>query len=243
MIYRCTAISDTHGYHERLDLKGGDFLFHSGDASFFGQPREIVPFIQWLGAQPYTHKVFIAGNHDMGFEPIDEPEGIEHIDGRFVFREREFRKGLEGLYREHCRINGVVYLDKEEVTLDGVRIYGIPNSPRFNNWAFNYNIGGSYCKQLMAAIPKGLDVLLTHSPPYQTLDYVNRGQSRLGDYRTGCEDLLQAVKEKKPRVHIFGHLHDGHGVLRRRHTKFINAAICSHPYDVLQRPINFKLEK
>lgn len=238
--FRCCAISDTHeaAFHESLKLKGGDFLFHAGDISYFGQPSEVYPFLEWFAKQPYTHKVFIAGNHDFGFEPISEGKICE-TDGSFYFRGREFMKGLQNQYKKAAEDLGITYLNKQGVVLDGVSIYGIPDQPAFCGWAFNYGRGGEYVKQIMAAIPDNLDILITHGPPAGILDKVEQH----GDYRAGCPVLLQEVLRAKPKFHIFGHLHSGHGKTKQNGTTFINAAICGIPYSELQKPFDFVLRK
>lgn len=49
-------------------------------------------------------------------------------------------------------------------------------------------------------IPRDIDVLITHTPPKYHLD-VN----------LGCPSLLSEIWRVKPRLHIFGHVHSGHG--------------------------------
>jgi hypothetical protein len=52
----------------------------------------------------------------------------------------------------------------------------------------------------LGRIPIETDVLITHTPPLYHLD--------LG---LGCAGLLDEIWRVKPRLHIFGHLHSGHG--------------------------------
>ena len=68
---RITFISDTHNKHKQItsDLLGGDILIHSGDISSMGHNHEIKDFCEWFNnIEGYTHKIFIAGNHDWGFQ-------------------------------------------------------------------------------------------------------------------------------------------------------------------------------
>ncbi len=68
---RITVISDTHNKHKQItaDLPGGDLLLHSGDLTSMGYEHEIREFCKWFNnIEGYTHKVFIAGNHDWGFQ-------------------------------------------------------------------------------------------------------------------------------------------------------------------------------
>ena len=66
---RLVCIGDTHGFHRRLTLPGGNILIHSGDFMVNGSSTdEIDDFNAWLGEQPFRHKLVIAGNHDLLFD-------------------------------------------------------------------------------------------------------------------------------------------------------------------------------
>jgi Icc-related predicted phosphoesterase len=78
---RLTFISDTHTKHEKLNgfLPGGDILLCAGDISSRGYKTELENFFKWFdGIDNYDHKIFIAGNHDFGFQ--DEYLGIQDGD-------------------------------------------------------------------------------------------------------------------------------------------------------------------
>lgn len=47
--------------------------------------------------------------------------------------------------------------------------------------------------------------MLTHGPPHGILDKTKNGED------AGCEHLLRAVQRCRPRVHCFGHIHEGWG--------------------------------
>lgn len=49
-------------------------------------------------------------------------------------------------------------------------------------------------------IPLETDVLITHTPPRYHLDL-----------NLGCAGLLEEIWLVKPRLHVFGHVHSGHG--------------------------------
>ncbi len=80
----------------------------------------------------------------------------------------------------------------------------------------------------MERIPDDIDVLITHGPPYRILDKVISGE------RVGCVDLKQAVERIKPKLHIFGHIHESYGILEKEGTTYVNASLCNFNY----RPIN-----
>ena len=49
--------------------------------------------------------------------------------------------------------------------------------------------------------------------------------------KVGCLDLLQEVQERiQPRVHIFGHIHEGYGISSDGKILFVNPASVSKQY-------------
>lgn len=179
---RIVAIADTHGYHEQLDpLPDGDVLIHAGDLTRVGSMEELEGVARWLRAQPHRHKVVVAGNHDFCFER----------------------------HRVHAeaRLGGdITYLQDQEVTLGGLRVWGSPWQPEFGGWAFNLARGPELA-QRWAAIPSGIDVLVTHGPPHGFGD-------RVFEHRVGCEDLRRALPRIRPVLHLYGHIHEDGGLWR-----------------------------
>jgi len=188
---RIVALSDTHGMHERLQVPDGDLLIFAGDCSSQGREYEVASFLHWFAALPHPHKVMIAGNHDFLFE--QNPE-----------------KTLAMIPP------GIIYLNDSGVTIEGVKIWGSPYSPRFFDWAFNCDRGEDIA-QHWRLIPDGTDVLITHGPPAGILDRTMDGDV------AGCEDLLRHVERVRPKVHVFGHIHEGYGMVDKDGTCFVNA--------------------
>ncbi len=120
-------------------------------------------------------------------------------------------------------LTNATYLENTSTTLDGVTFWGSPYTPEFLNWAFMYQRGSG--AQYWNLIPDNLDVLITHGPPLGVLDQAVPGEAHLG-----CAELLDAVRQKKPRVHIFGHIHGGAGTFESETTRFINAAYLNERY-------------
>ena len=157
MTKKYTFISDTHNKHNHLTSNGmgnilgsGDVLIHSGDCTSLGRRHEIVNFLDWLANTDYEHKIFIAGNHDFGFEHQTE-------------------------IAEEYKEKGVIYLFDSEVVIDGVKFYGSPWQPEFHNWAFNLPRGERLAEK-WAKIPDNTDVLITHGPAHGMLDWTLSGQ-------------------------------------------------------------------
>ena len=149
-------ISDTHNKHKHLTSKGmgnilgsGDYLVHAGDCTSMGSKNEITQFLEWFSNTDFKHKIFIAGNHDFGFEQQTD-------------------------IAQEYKDMGVIYLFDNDVTIDGIKFYGSPWQPEFHNWAFNLP-RGEELSQKWEQIPNDVDVLITHGPAYGILDYAPIG--------------------------------------------------------------------
>ena len=127
-------------------------------------------------------------------------------------------------------LTNCIYLFDEAITLDGLYFYGTPWQPWFFDWAFNLR-RGSEIRAKWELIPPETDVLITHGPPLGYGDLTSRGEY------VGCADLLESVRQKRPKLHIFGHIHEGYGMTYNQHTTFINASSCTLQYQPAQRPI------
>jgi Icc-related predicted phosphoesterase len=134
-------------------------------------------------------------------------------------------------------LRAITYLRDGGVTIGGLRFWGSPWTPEFFSWAFMLPQRSDELAEVWAQIPQGTDVLVTHGPPFGILDRpYGRGRN------AGCPLLLERVLEVKPRVHIFGHIHAGHGVESRGPTRFANVALCNETYDPVQPPIVIDLD-
>lgn len=121
---------------------------------------------------------------------------------------------------------GITYLQDSGVTIDGLKFFGSPWQPEFNGWSFNLQRGSQIAKK-WNLIPHGTDVLVTHGPPATILDFAH------GEH-LGCADLWARVRDLAPKVHAFGHIHEGAGTDERDGTTFVNASICDGAY----HPVN-----
>ena len=224
---RVVCISDTHGMHEQVPVPPGDILLHTGDLTGTGAPAELRALADWLGSQPHTHKVVIAGNHDLTL----------HVDyyrsawRRFHRRARPF--DAEAIRHRFVSDDRFTYLEDGLVELGGLRIYGSPWQPTFYDWAFNLDRGAPIAA-VWDRIPRDVDILLTHGPP------LGRGDLCVSGQRAGCLDLLKAVQGRvRPRFHVFGHIHEGYGATSDGHTTYINASTCTVQYQPRQPPFVF----
>lgn len=204
---RIVAFSDTHTLHEGLVVPDGDVLVFAGDLMNSGYNyKDIDNFAKWFNAHPHKKKIWIAGNHDRWLEHF--PVTAERIEGDYLID------------------SGVEY--------EGVKFWGSPYTPFFNDWAFNTNPSHMY--NHWKKIPLDTDILITHGPPLGILDASLEYGKDLG-----CPTLLEIVKDVKPFAHIFGHIHGGYGQLATGDhggidTVFYNASICNEQYKIANKP-------
>ena len=214
---KITFISDTHNKHKVITqhLPGGDLLIHAGDISSMGYEHEIREFCKWFNnIDNYTHKVFIAGNHDWGFQINTEKV-----------------KEILGFYEN------ITYLQDNEVLVgeDMVNVYGSPWQPEFYNWAFNLPRQGVELKEKWDNIPTNTDILITHGPAYGYVDKVIGKTENLG-----CELLTERIKELKPKIHVCGHIHTGYGYTFDGDTHYINASVLNESYVYHNKPLTIE---
>lgn len=116
-----------------------------------------------------------------------------------------------------ARVTNAVYLEDGSATVGGLTVYGSPWQPWFGGWAFNLARGPDLAA-VWAKIPAGTDILVTHGPPAGILDRTVRGEF------VGCQDLLDRVWEVRPRLHVFGHIHEAAGRADVDGLTFVNAS-------------------
>ncbi|MHA2274236.1 MAG: metallophosphatase domain-containing protein [Candidatus Kariarchaeaceae archaeon] len=191
---RLLNIADTHSYQKNFiniygNLPEADIIIHAGDLTNWGGRKELKRFARWWNELPYEHKILIAGNHD--FCLYDYPEMSELLDGH--------------------------YLLDSSVTINGIKFWGSPWTPKFGNWTFmidRFEINKKWNK-----IPSNVDILITHGPPFGYGDFEIHTKSRVG-----CEHLYEKILEIQPKLHICGHIHEDFGIRRIKNTTTINAS-------------------
>ena len=204
---KIVAISDTHGYHNNINIPDGDILIHAGDVTRYGEIHELSDINYFFHKQPHKYKILIAGNHDICFE-----------------RQLSETKEL---------LNSVTYLQDESICIEGINIYGSPWQPWFRDWSFNLQ-RGPQLKEKWDMIPENTDILITHGPPFGILD-----KTKFRD-NAGCKELKLAIDRIKPKLHIFGHIHEAYGkyIKNSTNTTCINASICNVQFKPVYKPVN-----
>ena len=146
-------ISDTHDLELKEPISSGNVLVHSGNICGEDSPNVVKRFNEWMESLPHSHKIVIAGNHELIFE-----------------RETDLARSL---------MTNVTYLEDEEVVIDGIKFYGSPWQPWFYDWAFNLP-KGELLRKKWNLIPEDTDILITHGPPYSILNRNDWGNEQKG---------------------------------------------------------------
>lgn len=214
MIFAFT--SDTHGYHDKLSLKGKvDVLLFGGDwtRGSSSRDRDTLSFIERLVDLPAKHKVVIAGNHD------------------WFVRNNFFE--AHALFGKH----GIQLLTDSGVSLPGgIFVWGSPWTPKFCDWAFMKDRNSRKLAEKWEVIPENVDILMTHGPPNGILD------RSYDNVNCGCELLRKELNRIKPKVHLFGHIHEGFGMQDLEGTTFINGSFCDRFERNFNKVVYFSFE-
>lgn len=182
-------ISDTHTYHWLLKVPENiDMVIFSGDCSNPRNPImnsiEVENFIAWFASLDIKYKIMIAGNHDSSIE-----------------------KGY--IKPEKFTSNNIIYLENEEVIIEGFKIWGSPFTPSFNDWSFMKN--RSKLDKLWKQMPGDADIVIIHGPPKNILDLALDYNNKLE--RCGCSALMKRMLDVQPELMCFGHIHNNKDII------------------------------
>jgi Icc-related predicted phosphoesterase len=129
-----------------------------------------------------------------------------------------------------------VYLQDAGLEWEGLKIWGTPWQPRFFDWAFNLDEADLAAK--WALIPDDTDILVAHGPPYGYGDGV---PTRTGVRHEGSPSLLKRVEEVRPRLMVFGHIHEGRGEWTLGDTVLANVTLVDGGYRPVYEPWRHRL--
>lgn len=123
---RVVCMSDTHSktHLMKYEIPFGDIFIHAGDFTSCGEMNEVKNFNEWIGRLPHKHKIVIAGNHELSFDPAfthqdrgDVPTlGYENDQISHVTTQKDNKK-----YLTNC-----IYLEDSMIECYGLKIYGSP---------------------------------------------------------------------------------------------------------------------
>lgn len=206
---RFLVISDTHGLDSLPESVSGqyaDVAIHCGDITTESKIAEYRACMRLLQSVNAPLKLVIAGNHDFTLDiPVFQKilaESRPPLDPTLV-------EQVYGCYGDaRCILNdsaGITFLDEGTHSFrlgNGafLTVYASPYTPSLGSWGFQYHPDHGHNFSI-----HNVDVAMTHGPPKGILDYTNSGE------RAGCQYLFEAINRARPRMHCFGHIHEGWG--------------------------------
>lgn len=218
---RIFALSDLHGYLPTIPP--ADLVIIAGDVCpdrvsngyrFAAAPEDQArwlagPFRDWAQAIPLPpeRKIVTWGNHDFVAERRDLRERFE--------RELPVTLGMDRL-----------------VDTAGLRIWITPWSNTFQHWALMKS--PEELATIYGAIPAGIDILVSHQPPYGYGDLEDVGGGRLD--HVGSRELLDTLERTQPRALVCGHIHRAYGRFAHAGTPIFNVSVCDEHYRMAHAP-------
>lgn len=222
---KVVATSDLHG--TLPEIEDCDLLVIAGDvcpdfpgkaAKYLAEDRGVNEQLAWLDT---TFRRWLTGLTDRGIRVVA-------IAGNHDFVFERLPGAVEALYLPWK------YLRDEEVTIHGLHIYGTPWVPGLPRWAFH---GSENALRARAdSIPSGLDILISHGPPFGILDFV---APQFGSLHVGDIALRDALEgDLDPKVVVCGHVHEQYGVdVGLPATTVLNVSHNDESYNPINAPV------
>ena len=224
------VVSDMHGQLEGLDVGDAELVLIAGDFAPMEGWRYVdlcnqVDWVQrrfctWCAAHPNVQFRLIPGNHDLFAQMPDERAKVKWPD------------------------NARMLIDESD-EVGGLHIYGTPWIPHINGrWAFE-ELAPGQLREKFAAIPHGLDVLLTHTPSRIRHKKVDVSMAWNSPH-FGSLDLTDEIARKRPRFVFCGHIHTGdHTPVALDHgessTTVYNVSRLDEDYEIAYEPLRLEI--
>ena len=202
---KIVCVADTHSNQLKYDIPECDIFIAAGDLINHQEGEtEMKLFSTWVEQIKCKNKIIVGGNHDK-------------------YLEKNKSKIKEIFPNAH-------YLEYNSLQIKepNISIYGAPCTIRRNIFYFGnaFSISGDQMKREWEKIPKNIDILVTHVPPYDILD------TTYNKKHVGSKLLRNEICNRiQPKIHIFGHNHDSENYYALGKFKngnkclFINASI------------------
>lgn len=122
-------MSDTHSKTHliKYDIPYGDIFIHAGDFTNCGRSEEVKQFNEWLGRLPHPHKIVIAGNHELSFDPkFSLPLAQDGKSASTLGYELDLMSIASHEKDSKKYLTNCIYLEDSMVECYGLKIYGTP---------------------------------------------------------------------------------------------------------------------
>jgi 3',5'-cyclic AMP phosphodiesterase CpdA len=224
---RIVALSDQHGFLP--DLPPCDLLIVAGDVC----PDRVGPSLAmrhpeeqkrwfdrrirpWLARAPAAHRILTWGNHDWCGQACSF-----RGDSPAVARPTELQILVDELTR----------VPVSDARARELSVWATPWSNQFLSWAFMKE--PAELAAIYAAIPEGIDILVSHQPPYGYVDGAGTGSAAS---HLGSRELLAAIDRVRPKLVVCGHIHEGHGRAEHKGIPIYNVSVVDEWYRLVHPP-------
>lgn len=225
---KIVALSDQHGFLpaiERCDLLivagdicpdriGGIVARHDPGQQKAWFDRHVR---RWLATAPAGHKILTWGNHDWCGQACsfaDDAPARASSTALMIVVDEAIRVPARGGSGR------------------AISIWASPWSHQFDDWAFMKP--RAELADVYAAIPEGVDILVSHEPPAGFGDCCRLPSGAVA--HVGSRELLAAIERVKPRLVICGHLHGGHGRFEFDGATIYNVSVVDEDYELVRSP-------
>ncbi|KAM3443657.1 hypothetical protein NHJ13734_001779 [Beauveria thailandica] len=227
---RFLVLSDTHdnAFPDPASLPAVDVVIHCGDLTMIGGMSNYRRALESLAACLAEVKLVIPGNHDVSLDAKWWEENLDSDD-----EQNEPVRARALCTSDDYTRRGVRFLDEghHKVTLKDGRaftVYASQYTPSFGGYAFGYNPDEDRFNG-EKRIPEDIDIVMTHGPPqppglesqegasgpaYRLDLGGGSGNSDGKQQHLGCPRLWEAIRRVRPKMHCFGHIHEGYGAQR-----------------------------
>lgn len=221
---RCLIMSDTHDDAFPHTTAKVDVALHCGDMTMIGGLSNYRKALDKLSSLDAELKLVIAGNHDVSLDPKWWAENLNEDEGDDPEEPAKARQLFDAAKGRGVHLPGE---GVHTFTLGDSRsfmIFTSPFTPESGGYAFSYPRDENHFNEGPSYIPEGVDIVMTHGPPMPSHSAKFTSTSsphdsaayhldlgRNGEHH-GCPRLFDAIVRGRPKLHCFGHIHEGHGV-------------------------------
>ena len=209
--------SDTHTLHDKIKIindihstngiglhdNEADIIIHCGDftSKKSENKEDTIDFLNWYSSLPIKHKILIFGNHE------------------YFLYDLYLKNELDNFFKENYP--NINYLQDSSIIIEGIKFYGTSWITDLPKDAF-VKKNEIELNEVFKKIDFDTNVLITHTPAFKTLDYVNKEN-------VGSTSLLKCIKNlKNLKYHLHGHIHECYGIKDNGNYKTINGSFLDY---------------
>lgn len=198
-----------------------------------------------LPVVPECDLLLLAGDMCPAYAPADQAKWLDTHFRKWL--EEAPAKEIVGIAGNHDRIfenhpdlvpKGLRwhYLQDSFTTLFGLIIHGTPWQLPF--WG-SFNLSDGRLTEVYKKIPDNADIIISHGPPFGIHDTIKKPDG--GVIHTGSASLKKRILEVKPKLCLFGHIHEAYGTTTESDIIFANVSLVNDELKISHEPMSFEL--